>query len=118
PPSERADGEYRWLNDHPIADAPPWLLDLVTAPAPRRPNGKGPVDGIVIADALKDLPVERLGANIEPQTASIGEIAAALAVIPNNDLDWDEWNKVGMAVYAASDGSDEGFALFDQWSKK
>src|SRR5258708_1495652 len=31
PPSVRSDGEYRWLNDNPIADAPQWLLDLVVA---------------------------------------------------------------------------------------
>jgi hypothetical protein len=29
PPSKRGDGEYVWLNDAPIADAPDWLLALV-----------------------------------------------------------------------------------------
>src|SRR5262249_25961419 len=28
------------------------------------------------------------------------------------------WNGMGMAVFAASKGSDEGFTLFDKWSKK
>ena len=37
PPSVRGDGGYRWLNDLPIADAPQWLIDLVT----RRGNGTG-----------------------------------------------------------------------------
>jgi hypothetical protein len=32
PPSVRSDGAYRWLNDLPIADAPQWLIDLVTEP--------------------------------------------------------------------------------------
>jgi hypothetical protein len=32
PPSVRADGEYRWLNNLPIAEAPPWLIDLVSEP--------------------------------------------------------------------------------------
>ena len=27
-----ADGEYRWLNNLPIAEAPPWLIDLVREP--------------------------------------------------------------------------------------
>ena len=30
------------------------------------------------------------------------DLAAALDVIPNDDLDWDEWNTVGMALYAAA----------------
>jgi len=38
-------------------------------------------------------------------------------VIPNN-ADWHEWNRVGMAFYAASGGSDEGFIAFDDWSAK
>jgi hypothetical protein len=37
--------------------------------------------------------------------------------IPNN-ADWHEWNRVGMAFFAASDGSDEGFIAFDTWSAK
>jgi putative DNA primase/helicase len=32
PPSVRGDGAYRWLNDNPIAEAPQWLLDLVSKP--------------------------------------------------------------------------------------
>jgi hypothetical protein len=46
--------------------------------------------------------------------ASIEEIEAALKVIPNDDLSWDEWNRVGMAVWAATNGT--GFDLFDAWS--
>jgi Bifunctional DNA primase/polymerase, N-terminal len=37
PPSVRSDGCYRWLNDDDIADAPQWLLDLVTT---SRSDGK------------------------------------------------------------------------------
>jgi hypothetical protein len=29
PPTKRDDGQYRWLNNHEIADAPEWLLNLV-----------------------------------------------------------------------------------------
>jgi hypothetical protein len=35
-----------------------------------------------------------------------------------NDADWHEWNRVGMAFFAASDGSNEGFVAFDTWSAK
>jgi hypothetical protein len=44
----------------------------------------------------------------------IAEIAAA---IPNN-FGWDEWNRVGLAIYAASGGSREGFIAFDDLSAR
>ena len=36
--------------------------------------------------------------------------------IPNNDLGWEEWTSIGLAIYAASDG--QGFDLFDAFSQK
>lgn len=45
---------------------------------------------------------------------ALSELARA---IPNN-ADWHQWNTVGMAFYAASGGSDEGFIAFDDWSAK
>jgi hypothetical protein len=44
------------------------------------------------------------------------DIAAALAVIPNNNVEWEEWNRIGMAVWAASGG--RAFPAFDAWSQK
>lgn len=43
-------------------------------------------------------------------------IAAALAVIPNADIGWEEWNNIGMAVWRATNGN--GFEAFNSWSKK
>jgi hypothetical protein len=45
---------------------------------------------------------------------ALSELARA---IPNNG-GWHQWNNVGMAFYAASQGSDEGFIAFDDWSAK
>jgi hypothetical protein len=53
----------------------------------------------------------------EPEADPL-DIAAALAVISNDDLPWDEWNKVGMATWRASGGSEVGFAAFAAWSAK
>ena len=56
--------------------------------------------------------------------ALIEDIRAALAVIPNPvpswgpNASWVEWNNLGMAVWRASGGSDEGFEEFYKWSKK
>jgi primase-like protein len=42
-----------------------------------------------------------------------------MAAIPNDDAtDWEEWNRIGMALFDATDGSDFGFELFDEWSQK
>ena len=51
-------------------------------------------------------------------TAPIEHIAAAVQHIPNNDLDWERWNEIGMAIFRATSGDSEGFAVFDTWSQK
>jgi putative DNA primase/helicase len=97
PPSQRETGAYRWISETEIAEAPPWLVDLVAQPKDDKPR-------TAAADA------ELLG--------PLCDIAAAVDVIPNNDLDWESWNKFGMAIHAASDGSEDGFAAFDRFSAK
>jgi hypothetical protein len=95
-------GAYRWLNDAPIADAPEWLIKLATVKKAR--NGYTPEAD----DAQQDS---------EPE-ADFERIAAAIAVLPNDDLDWESWNNTGLAIYRATGGSEEGFRLFDAWSNK
>jgi putative DNA primase/helicase len=95
PPSIRADGAYRWLNDLPIADAPGWLIELVK----RKPRSA------------------RRSATTEVEAHPI-KIVAALEAIPNPDLGWDAWNAIGMATWRASGGSEAGFSAFDVFSRK
>lgn len=48
----------------------------------------------------------------------VGTLAAvedALRYVPNPDLTWDDWNKIGMAIYCATEA--KGFHIFDQWSR-
>jgi hypothetical protein len=40
-----------------------------------------------------------------------------VAAIPNN-YDWEGWNRIGMAIYAASSGSEIGFVAFDDFSSR
>jgi hypothetical protein len=125
PPSVRGDGEYRWLNDNPIVDAPQWLLDLVTANSKGK-EGKGKkllLDGqkpVVVAEAFRHLDPRSLGEGITsaPIDAPIEQIRAAFAVIPNDNRGWDDWNKCGMALFHATEGSDDGLAVFHAWSSK
>jgi hypothetical protein len=100
PPSIRADGVYKWVNDLPVADAPAWLVEM--AVAAYGGNGK-----------------ERQPA-AELEAEDLELVAAAVAVIPNSDDNtvhgWQYWNNVGMATFAATGG--KGFAVFDTWSQK
>jgi Protein of unknown function (DUF3631)/Primase C terminal 2 (PriCT-2) len=49
-------------------------------------------------------------------TAPLSELKAAMAVIPNTDLNWNAWNRIGMALWVASSG--QGFDAFDAWSQE
>jgi AAA domain/Bifunctional DNA primase/polymerase, N-terminal/Primase C terminal 2 (PriCT-2) len=87
-------GVYKWLNQLPIAEAPQWLIDLCKVD--ENPHISGNDQGEV----------------------DIDELVAALTVIANDNLGWEKWNRIGMAIYRATDGSHAGFHAFDQWSKK
>jgi putative DNA primase/helicase len=97
PPSVRPDGlAYAWLSwGTPIAPLPGWLAKKLMEeprPAVAVPSNRPP-----------------------PETE---DLEKALAVIPNDDVDWEQWNKMGMAIYASTDGSDEGRELYRGWSAK
>jgi hypothetical protein len=54
-----------------------------------------------------------------PATADIQDVAAAMALIPNtNAPDWESWNSVGLAIYAATEGSFAGWKIWSDWSAK
>ena len=47
------------------------------------------------------------------------DVVAALAVIPPDDaLNWDYWNKIGLATWAATGGSLSGLAAFAAWTER
>ena len=50
--------------------------------------------------------------------ADLDRVAGALAQIPNDvaAADWEWWNRIGMALWAACGGSAEGLALWLGWS--
>jgi hypothetical protein len=45
------------------------------------------------------------------------DLAELVAAIPNN-FDWEGWNRIGMAIHAASGGSDQGGIAFDEFSAR
>ena len=51
--------------------------------------------------------------------APVDVIIETLARIPNDGIDWSYWKvRVGMPVFAASEGSDEGYEAWREWSEK
>jgi hypothetical protein len=99
PPSRKPNGrQYRWLFDYPIADAPAWLIKLCAAGS----DGK----------EAPDKPAEELLAD------DLDKLAYAVGVIPNDLPGYKEWKNFGMAIFAATGGSDFGFSLFDGFSKR
>ena len=59
----------------------------------------------------------------QPRGLRSSAVASALAAIPNGKrsqgaIDWDYWNKIGMTIWASTDGSEEGRLAFHEWSAK
>ena len=91
----------------------------------RRINPDAEID---LGDALARLREAAAAAGQQSEPASEHEagepgadpldVAAALAVIPNDDLPWSDWNRVGLATWAATAGSASGLAMFSAWSQK
>ena len=90
---------YSWVNGHDLADLPPWPDDL-------RPKGK-----------TKTKHKPKTGAATDTLIID-SMLAAACAAMLNNDLGWEEWNRRGMAIWAATSGSAAGMELWHAWSKK
>ena len=83
-------------------------------------GGAGGVAGLppFPADLLARLQVDdapRGASNANPE-APIELVTLATLVIPNKDVGWDEWARIGMAIWRATGG--EGFEAFDNWSRK
>lgn len=65
---------------------------------------------------VKPVRTERKGQYKTPVPLGPDEVARLLAKIPNAGLSWDQWNRLGMAVWDATHGSDEGRKAWHEWS--
>jgi len=55
---------------------------------------------------------------IPKRADDIERVRIALELIPNEGPDWEMWNRIGMAVYNATGGTDEGLELWREWSDR
>lgn len=96
PGSQHASGtkyEIAYGSPDDIEDAPEALLEMLRVPEHHR-------------------------ADLGGQTVDVNEaeLAEMLSHVPNNDLDYEEWIKIGMALHHATGGS--AFDLWDRWSRQ
>lgn len=96
PPSIKpGSGVYAWTNWREMEAAPDWLIELCK-------------------EKLKLRSFESSG----PSKTDVSKVVAAVKVIKNDHAGWEEWNNVGLAIYAATNGGDEGFEAFREYSEK
>jgi len=77
-------------------------------PPPLRKRSLSPKGQIFVPD--KDAK-----SSYEGLVGTYAAVEDALRYVPNPDLSWDDWNRIGMAIYCATEA--KGFYIFDQWSQ-
>jgi hypothetical protein len=100
PPSQRKGRSYTVYRDIDPINAPQWLVDLIL---------QGRVDS---SDNGEVRPFDG-----KPEVSE-DELAEIMSFVPNDDLSWDEWASIALAMFAASGGSGWGCKIFDAWSEK
>ena len=100
----------------PICDV---AADLLLLAQPSTPRGLDRMPASAAASAPALTPTSAATPAPNPDAAGLPEdIAAALAVIPNADVSWDDWSRIGMTTWRASGGSAEGLSAWKAWSAK
>lgn len=77
------------------------------------------IDALTDAQEAAGMAVAAIPQSSDP-TAPVPLVAAAMAFIPNagTDVHYDDWVKMGYAVYRATGGGDAGYKIWDEWSAK
>ncbi len=102
-PSTTPDGDYVWDLDGEIGDPPEWIGQALGQPWDRQaaaPMGRGS---------------ENVGDEDGERIASPKEIWSMLQCIDINELEYDEWVKIGQAIHSQYPDS-EGLRLWGRWS--
>lgn len=90
--SKKRGGRHKGANATGLGARPAWL----------EPGG--------VAGTLKQA--------LQPDLPPIGDVRAAIEAIPNGDVGWDDYNRILMAIWSASGGSDAGSRLAHAWATK
>lgn len=115
PPSKSRKGNraYDVVRDIAPVKAPSWLYELV---------GRAP-DRRYLSSASKSRNSSK-PSNPYQYAASwalvdIAKLNEAMPFVPNHEkCGWDNWTAIGLHLHAATGGSDEGFALWNEFSQR
>ena len=99
PPGEESFHNLPPVDEDALLELLGQIAPIIDATPPQRTNGHDHASGDPQADPLR--------------------IAAALNAIANNGpADWEAWNRIGMAVWRATGGSEIGWQAFNAWSAR
>jgi len=101
-PSKINGKQYKWLNAGPLPHIPQWVMGKMGVPW--RPMSKGLGRG---NELVEDSDQE--------ETIPLEQVNRMLTSINPNDLEYDEWIRVGMAIKSQYPGQD-GLEAWDGWS--
>ena len=92
------------------------ILEPYKVPVPTRNRG-------ITLDPQRFPPLIEAGGNRQLTDGVVtampqDELRACLDAVPNNKVDWNYWNTIGMRIYAASEGEDYGLEEWERWSDK
>ena len=99
-------------------------LGGLAATLPRRRDGtRESVGGVGGSSTIGTVHGKRTDAEaVHDPLAPVDVIRETLAALPNGgnsgEQSWRRWNLVGMQVFCATEGSDEGLAAWDEWSSQ
>jgi Bifunctional DNA primase/polymerase, N-terminal/Primase C terminal 2 (PriCT-2) len=114
PPSyvPKYDDRYQWISapDVGIKAAPQWLVDLVASKPIERKVGDPQADIEKIKEAMKLIPNDKPEMSWEVTDYKTGEV--------NTRAGWEGWNTIMMALWLATAGSPEGYAIALEWCAK
>lgn len=96
--------KYQWECGGEVPHLPPWVMEKMGAvwKAPKTGTGRGN-ENITEEDLERQVPLE--------------QIERMLTSIDVNELSYDEWLRIGMAIKSQYQDND-GLAVWDNWSKK
>jgi hypothetical protein len=93
-------------------------LHLAGTPTELREIGGAALELLARAGRKLTPPTQAKATTPEQARAPLRDVLAALATVRNDDLEYDDWLRVGLATFAATSGEGEGLEAWMRWSAK
>jgi hypothetical protein len=93
-------------------------LHLAGTPTELREIGGAALELLARAGRKLAPPTQAKATTPEQARAPLRDVLAALSTVRNDDLEYDDWLRVGLATFAATSGEGEGLEAWMRWSAK